>query len=455
MTFLRTCTRMAGPAALLALTLAGGLSPARAELGSADASWHEALQVVREAGRDTVGRPDDVVRLDALGDALVRVGRFADAERIYRRALVVQPADHEACAGLGRIALCTQRDAEAESLLIKAGGAEGAASDLYRALLRRHAWAAAAEMAEEQGEGGRREMLERLAALPAEAGPVGPERAVLQFQRAWPAPIVHVKLNGQIVSMVVDPGAGELLLDPSATRANHVGVVPGERTVAWSGSRVAARNAIVQKLELGTFALANVPAAVTPLHRYSLEVNPGAPDIAGVIGLPVLERFGVTLDFKRQTLELRRSAATPAAPGARVPFERWGENELMVYGNIADGRRMAIWLGTGLPGGGLGASKGTLDELGIQPGKLSNLVRGVGSILQGAQWSEVMVPSVTLGAVTRDHVEGWSGAMDTSELWRWGVRRDAVLGPAFFTDRRVTFDWARHELLFEDKPGKP
>ena len=44
------------------------------------------------------------------------------------------------------------------------------------------------------------------------------------------------------------------------------------------------------------------------------------------------------------------------------------------------------------------------------------------------------------------------GAMDTSELWHWGVRRDAVLGPGFFTDRRVTFDWKRHELLFEDRP---
>jgi hypothetical protein len=443
--------RITSLAILFTLTSLFTFTPAHAELGSADASWREALQNLREAARDTVGRVDDASRLDGLGDALLRVGRFPDAERSFRRALVARPNDREALAGLGRIALCTQRDAEAESLLAAAGDAEGAPADLYRALLRRHAWAAAAELAEAQGEGGRREMLERLAALPPAAELTGPQRATLPFTRAWPAPIVRVKLNGQTVTMVVDPGASELLLDPSAMRVSRATVVPGERTVAWSGTRVVARNAIVQKLELGGFVLANVPAAVTQLHRYSLEVNPGAPGIAGVIGLPVLERFGVTIDFARQELELRRPDAPVTAQGARVPYERWGENELMVYGNIAAGRRMAIWLGTGLAGVGIGASKETFEELGIQPGRISNLVRGVGSVLQGAACSQVMVPSVAIGSVTHDKVDGCSGAMDTSELWRWGVRRDAVLGPGFFTDRRVTFDWQRRELVFEEK----
>jgi hypothetical protein len=170
-----------------------------------------------------------------------------------------------------------------------------------------------------------------------------------------------------------------------------------------------------------------------------------------VIGLPVLERFGVTIDFHRQELELRRPDAPVTAEGARVPCERWGENELMVYGNIADGRRMAIWVGTGLAGVGVGASKETFEELGLQPGKISNLVHGVGSVLQGATCSQVSVPSVAIGSITRDKVDGCSGAMDTSELWRWGVRRDAVLGPGFFTDRRVTFDWKGHALVFEGK----
>ena len=439
-----------GAAVAVLLTLA--LTAARAEPDSPGSGWREAQANLREAARDTAGRAGDPARLVALGEALLRMARFPDAERAFRGALAVQPDDREALAGLGRIALCTQREAEAESLLVRAGDAEGAASDLYRARLRRHAWADAAGMAASQGEDGRQEMLLRLAELPPEAAPGGPASAAIPFQRAWPAPMVRVKLNGQLVSMVVDPGATELLLDPSAARACRVTGVPGERAVAWSGARVVASNAIVRQLDLGGLTLANVPAAVTPLHHYSLEVNPGAPDIAGVIGLPVLERFGVTIDFRRQVLELRQPGAPASAHGARVPFERWGENELMVYGSLAGGRRMALWVGMGLPGAGVGAPLETFAEAGVVPGKLANLVHGMGSVLQGSAWSHVMVPTVAVGPIARDHVEGWSGAMDTSELWRWGVHRDAVLGPGFFAGRRVTFDWDRHELVFEDRP---
>ena len=434
-----------------ALALAGALlaGAAGAQVGYPDPTWRDALATVRDAVRDTAGHTADAGRLDALGAALIRVARLADAEPVLRRALDQRPGDQEALAGLGRIALFRQRDTEAESLLAAAGGADGAAADLYRVRLRRHEWAAAAEMAESQGEGGRRELLERLAASP-EVPPAGAERASLPFQRAWPVPLVRVKLNGQLVTMAVDFGSNELLLDPGATANCHVSIVPGERTVGWSGMRVAARNAIAQKLELGGIVLAGVPAAVTPLHVYSLQANPEGPDLAGVIGLPVLEQMGVTIDFRRQELELRRGGGY-AAKGERVPFERWGENELVVYGSLAGGRRMALWVGTGLPGAALGAPHETFDEIGVQPGRVANFVRSMGTLLQGRPWSQVIVSTVTVGTMARDHVEGWSGAMDPADLWRWGVRRDAVLGPRFFENRRVTFDWDRHELVFEEK----
>ena len=123
----------------------------------------------------------------------------------------------------------------------------------------------------------------------------------------------------------------------------------------------------------------------------------------------------------------------------------------MVYGALGGGRRMALWVGTGLPGAGVGAPSETFDEIGVQPGRMANLVRGMGTLLQGRPWSQVMVSSISVGTIARDRVEGWSGAMDPADLWRWGVRRDAVLGPRFFADRRVTFDWAKHELVFEER----
>ena len=69
---------------------------------------------------------------------------------------------------------------------------------------------------------------------------------------------------------------------------------------------------------------------------------------------------------------------------------------------------------------------------------MSDTVHGEGSMLQASPWSQVMVSTLAIGSIARDHVEGWSGEMDASELWRWGIRRDAVLGPRFFADRRVS-----------------
>jgi hypothetical protein len=55
-----------------------------------------------------------------------------------------------------------------------------------------------------------------------------------------------------------------------------------------------------------------------------------------------------------------------------------------------------------------------------------------------------------VGPLARDRVPGWSGALDAAEMWRHGVRRDALLGGEFFRDRRLTIDWQRHELVVEE-----
>jgi hypothetical protein len=433
-------------AAFVAVAFAAGA--AVAELGSPDASYRDALSDLRAAVRDTSGHGTDVGRLGALGDVLMKLSRFADAEKAFRRVRDLAPDDRQALAALGHIALCRQQLEQAESLLVRAGDAEEVTRDLYVLRLRQHDWRAAAGMAEAQGEEGRREMLERLAEIePAE--PTGAEHAELPFQRLWPVPLVRVKLNGTLVVMAVDPGAPEMLLEPANVRVQRVTIVPGQRSLPWNGARIAAGNAIVQKLELGGILLTNVPAVVTPLHRYSMQVNPQGANIAGVLGLPVLERLGMTLDFDRQQLELRRVASGAKLEGTRVPFERWGENELMVYGSINGGRRMAMWLGTGLPDAGLGAPQETFDEVGVRPGTFANLARSIGTALQGRPWSQVVVPTVTVGPIVRDKVPGWSGSMDAGELWRHGTRRDALLGPRFFTHARVTFDWAKRQLVFE------
>ena len=133
-----------------------------------------------------------------------------------------------------------------------------------------------------------------------------------------------------------------------------------------------------------------------------------------------------------------------------MPFQIWGEIELTVYGALAQSRRMAFVVQTGVPGCGVGAPAEVMDEIGVKPGVLSRLAKGAGQWLQGRPWAATVVPTVTVGAVSRDRVPGWLGALDAGELWRHGVRRDALLSNDFFRGRRVTIDWKAHVLVFEE-----
>jgi hypothetical protein len=175
--------------------------------------------------------------------------------------------------------------------------------------------------------------------------------------------------------------------------------------------------------------------------------------VAGIIGLGALRHFTPTLDYRRNRLVLRPAGAMFKLPEGteRVPFEIWGENELTVWGTIGGGRKMAMVVQTGVPGCGVAAPSEVFDELGLKPGGVAKMIKSVGALLTGQPWTEVTAPSVAVGSVVKNRVQGWSGALDSGELWRHGVRRDAILSSEFFRGRAVTIDWTRHELIFEEK----
>jgi hypothetical protein len=251
--------------------------------------------------------------------------------------------------------------------------------------------------------------------------------------------------------MALDTGSRDLLIDASAARLTGIEAVEGQSPVFWSGTRLSVRNAIVQKLEIGGLTIQTLPAGITTLRKWSLQIHPRAEKVVGVIGLGFLRAFTPTFDYKAQTLTLRRGAATftPGTQAQRVPFETWGESELTVYGSLAGGRRMAMVVQSGVPECGVGAPLEVFEEIGVRPGMMSRAVKGAGVWLTGRPWLALNVPTVALGPIVEDKVPGWSGALDSGELWRHGVRRDALLSHDFFKGKRVTYDWAAHDLVFE------
>ena len=439
-------------AAVLALT-SGPSAPARADWLQPDPSFREAQLTLRLAVRDTVGQPLTVPRLDSLAVAHLRLGDLDEAQRLFTRVVALAPADETAAAGLGKLALFRGSPALAESLLAPvAGRVEGAAEDLLDARLRLGHWEAAAALAEEAGQTGRASLLRRLAE-PAGAWTIqGAGTIQIPWIRCWPVPIVKAKLNGQNVLLAIDTGVADLILDPSAARLCGVTLMPEQMPVLWNGERVAARVALVERIELGGLRIGRIPAAATSLRRWSLEANPDGEHVAGVIGLNLLSRFTPTLDYHKCALVLRPAGAPVTADAAamRIPFELRGERELTVYGSLNGGRRMAMVLQTGMPGCGVGAPPEVFEEVGVQQsGAIASAIRSAGSRLRTNSWAGVRVATVAVGPLVKDKVAGWSGALASAELWRHGVRRDALLSSDFLSGRRVTIDWEKQELVIE------
>lgn len=446
-------TFIPGLALAAALVLApGSPAPARGDWLQPDPSFREAQLTLRLALRDTVGRPLTALRLDSLAVAHLRLGNLDEAQRLFTRVVALAPADEAAAAGLGKIALFRGSPVLAESLLVPvAGRVDGATEDLLAARLRLGRWEAAATLAGESGQAGRAALLRRLAE-PAGAWKIrGAGTIQIPWIRCWPVPIVKARLNGQPVLLAIDTGVADLILDPPAARRCGVTLMPEQMPVLWNGTRAAAHLALVERLELGRLRIERIPAATTTLRRWSLEANPGGEHVDGVIGLNLLSRFTPTLDYRKCVLALQPAgAAIAAGAGAlRIPFELWGERELTVYGSLNGGRRMAMVLHTSMPGCGVGAPPEVFEEVGVRPGAIARAMRSASSRLQANSWAGVQVATVAVGPIVKDKVSGWSGALDSAELWRHGVRRDALLSSDFLRGRSVTIDWQKQELVIE------
>lgn len=449
----RAGLRRAARAALLATAVViAHAATARADWLQPDPSYREQQFLLRAALRDTVGHPDDPGRLDSLGTSLLRLDRTEEASRVFTRILELRPGDDRAEAALGKLALFADRLDDAKRLLEAADPADANARyDLFAARIRSGDWTGAAALASEVNQGGRVALLERMAQTEPYRIAAGPDEEEIMWSQAYPVPLVRVLLNGQRVLMAIDTGADDLLLDESAARRYKVSQVGGQHLAFWAGGRTVVSSAMLQRFQIGSFKLENLPVGVLSLRKWSIDVNPYRQPVVGIIGLNLLRRFTPTLDYKRQRLVLRRpgTAFTPAPTAQRVPFEMWGEAELTVHGTLGTDRRMAFVVQSGLPRCGVAAPTEVFEEIGIKAGMMSRMVKGAGSWLRGRPWAEVSVPAVTVGPVAEDNVHGWAGAFESGEMWRHGVRRDGLLSHDFFRRYRLTIDWRSHELIFE------
>lgn len=448
-------------AAWLLVLLAGALAPADARAAREDEleDWRTWQVEMRAAVRDTVGHSGDPARLAALAAMLTEVARTREAATVWGQVLALQPNDGASLAALGRIALVEGRVAESDSLLALAQAAapdEAIAADRLAGCIARGDWAGAVKLAEAGGQGGRLELFEHLAAHPPFQVVEGPDSVRVTFTSSNPVPLVRVKVGNERLLFAIDTGTPGVLLDASAGRRLKARMLGGGGSLSWIGRDYVFEYGLVPELEIGGLRVENVPVRTLSLHKYSIAMHLHSETVSGVLGVDFLRAFSPTIDYKKMALILRRPSAAPTfgpagAPDA-LPFELWGEGELVVRARVASSRPLALWFASGFPECAIAAPAVTFAELRLKPNRAARVLKGEIAALQAQPWARVKVPSLVVGPMRSSAVEGWADALDEAALTRHGMRRDGALGHDAFKNARVTFDWDARVLRVH--PGK-
>ena len=363
-------------------------------------------------------------------DALFADGRFSEAGAAYEAALQVTPGDEHAMAGLARIRLYQGQEAKAEELAAKALAISP--DDPVAAQTR------------------------RMAQLRLGAGQfqiqAPPGETVVPFVRTDPLPVVQITLGKDRQALfLIETGGPDITIGPDLAKELGLAVADAGQGVFAGGRRAQVQRTVVPELTLGAVTVSNVPAGVLP----SGGVLAGNR-IEGIIGTGLLRHFLATLDYCGGRLVLAPRAASAGfeqkarASGANiVPMWFVGDHFMFSRAHLQKGAEHQFLIDTGMAGGGLGATKETLDEAGValDPANARTGMGGGGAVS--------VIPfraGATLGSMSVDDVPGnYSPNGDPTSIFPFKV--GGMLSHMFFRQTRLTFDFDAMKLVTRACPA--
>jgi hypothetical protein len=134
-------------------------------------------------------------------------------------------------------------------------------------------------------------------------------------------PFVNLKLNGEGPFAFIFDTGGNAVISPKVAERLHLSAGNADTGTGMGEKPVTATETTVQVLEIGDLRLSNLVFRVI-----SMDDAPsvfGRQPVDGIIGLPILERVVVKIDYERMRLELTApSAYRPGNHVSSVHFER-------------------------------------------------------------------------------------------------------------------------------------
>ena len=364
---------------------------------------------------------------EASGNAVFADGRFAEAASAAEEAVAKAPNSAAALADLARIRLYQHREAETIELAHKADslapGNPVVAQVLAIAQVRANAFRPDRYQIEN----------------PATTG-------TAEFVATDPLPILRVTIGGKQANFLLDTGGPDISIRQPFAETLGLPLTDGGVAMFAGGRQARVQRTVVPEIEIGGVKIRNVPAGVN-----AAAFQFGDTPIDGVIGTGLLMHFLSTIDYCSGKLVLApRSASADferdatAANANAVPSWLVGDHFIIARGRIYQAE-VLFHIDTGLAGGGLTATKATLDAAGIVPDE-SKAGTGMGG---GGQVR--IVPfraSATLGRLTRDDVPGVYSP-DGNPYGMFPFKVAGAISHVFFRQSRLTLDFDAMKLVTE------
>jgi hypothetical protein len=364
------------------------------------------------------------------GDDLFAQGHFDEATKIYEDAAKAAPTSGPALARLARARLYQGRDSEALDLARKAlelmPGNPIAMATQGVAQLRLRNFGPDFYQIENPGGTG--------------SAP---------FVITDPLPVVHVTIGGRDATFLIDTGGPDIMVRRPLAEALGLPISEGGVGVFAGGLQARVERTVVPELEIGGIRIRNVPAGINP-SADGLQL-PGV-HIDGVIGTGLLMHFLSTIDYcsGKLTLAPRNSSAAFEARVARsganvVPFWLVADHFMFARGKMNQLQGL-FYIDTGLAGGGLVASKATLDAAGVTIDESKTLTgQGGGGAVQFVPFRA----AATLGNLTRSDLPGVYMPGGRDPLAALPFRSTGIISHSFFRQSRLSFDFEAMNLVTE------
>ena len=263
----------------------------------------------------------------------------------------------------------------------------------------------------------------------------------------FPQLVVQASINGNApMGFVFDTG-GHSILTPAAADALGLKTVGESQTGGSGAGTLTQRETRVRSLQIGDAVLRDQQFSVLPLSYASMEQG-AQPPLAGLLGLEILERFTVRINYRAGTLSLLPIDAPIACSGTWQPA-RFTDDMPTVDATL-DGIPGTFTIDTGN-----NSSLILYDHWMRQNGVAERYRAGIETVSYGAggasrNWVSYG-RSFRMGGVTvarpllRTTDDKGGVALSISEAGN--------LGTALLANYTLTFDYARSRICFEYVPG--